>query len=85
LTCSTAARAGSELIVKFLIGKGANVNCKNKYLLIANNLMVRNNETPLHIAARTGRASMVELLVQNKADCRIRSAIGTARFEIFAN
>lgn len=40
------------------------------------NVTQSDGQTPLHIAARSGNANMVRLLLSEKADPRIRSNVG---------
>ena len=52
-------------IVKYLIGKNANVNAKNK-----------KGETPIHICAIKGFKKLTEELLRGKADVDVKDVLG---------
>jgi len=66
-----SAIAGDNTWIKMLIGRGANVNVKD-----------RNNWTPLMYAAREGHMKTCVLLLEKGADISIESNIGWTAFEL---
>jgi len=70
-----AARRGHIGTVKFLLGKGADVNAKDSY-----------GQTALYLAAKQGHKEVVELLMDNGADVNIENKVGrTALFWAVSN
>ncbi|XP_077296433.1 uncharacterized protein LOC143918401 [Arctopsyche grandis] len=56
-----ASKHGNVVVVKFLIEKGVEINCKNLW-----------KQTPLHLASEFGKLEVVKLLVSHKADITIK-------------
>jgi hypothetical protein len=70
-----AARGGHETIVHILLCHKADIEAQNGKVLLLSNIYVhpvtviyiQDQSTPLHIAAREGRSSVVELLLARRA------------------